>query len=318
MGGSSSKSSVTVKQNTTLINRSSINVFNKMVNTATINVSLQAVQNCSASLINNQKIDISNIVAGEDIVILSSQEQNALMNFSCIQRSDVKNDVVSKLTSQVMTDMKNNVQQDVINKINAQVASHSTSDWMSGFGGGSSSSSKVNQDINTYVENNQKKDIKNVFENALYSNFSNFVESNCIAKIIQGQEFSAKDLTAGRDVKLTVNQKQVAQQLAKCVQENNVSNKVMQDVTNFAGIKIVEDTEQGAETESTSTAEAISKALGPIGSVLDGLGGLIPDFNFPGLGDLGEAGKGLSVSSSSLSCCICLLILLLVLMKFIF
>lgn len=307
MGNSSSSSSVSIEQDNTIINRSTINSVNEMYNKAVVNTTIETVQECSASLIQGQNITLENLVIAGDIDLDLSQLQEALVDFSCTQQSEVQNEVANKLTAQIMQDLEKSTSTDVFTKLNAQAQANSKADFGSFPWSGADSSSKVNQKIKNHIENVQTTNLKNVVNTAVYSNFTNLTESKCVSKIVQSQNIGVKGITGGGDFSFTADQKQTAQMFANCVQQMDVSNKIINDVTKFIGIKVKEDTKTTAETEASATAEAISVVLGPIGAVGDAIGNIFPEI--PELGALGS----LVPASGSLSLCCCCLIMIVVL-----
>lgn len=313
MGNGSSKSSVTVEQNNTVINRSTINSVNKLYNSAVVNMTVQTVQKCSAALIQNQNITLENLDIKGDIKIDISQWQDALVDFSCIQKDEVKQDVVNKMTAQIMEDLQKSTSTDVFAKLNSQAMSNSKADFGSFPWAGASSDSTVNQKVTNYIENQTTVNLENVVSTSVYSSLTNLTESECFAKIVQSQNIGVRGIKGGGSFSFSADQKQSASMFAKCVQEMNVSSQIINDVTKFVGIKVKEDTKTTTETDATAGATAESTVLGPIGAIGDALGNLIPNLNF---GDLGGLSALIPISASLTLCCCCLIVIFIVISLF--
>lgn len=260
--GASSSAAVTQEFETTVINRSTINTLNKMVNTTAVNTLIQSVKNCSSTIVNSQRIVFKKFTAGGDIDINVSQNQSAWLNLSCAQRDEVKNDVITSMIDTITQALNSSTSQDVINKLNAEASSKSEEGWLTMPWGGASSDSSVNQKIKTYVENKKETNIQNVIENAVYANFTNSSYDECISKIINSQEIEAENLDAGGSIRFTANQEQAATLISECIQEANVTNRAVNDITRFLGIKIKEDVTQSTIIEAEAESKATAKKEG--------------------------------------------------------
>lgn len=313
MGNGKSKSSVTVEQDNTVINRSTINSVNKLYNSAVVNMTVQTVQKCSAALIQNQNITLENLDIKGDIKIDISQWQDSLVDFSCIQKDEVKQDVVNKMTAQIMSDLQKSTSTDVFTKLNSDALAKSKADFGSFPWAGASSDSNVNQKIKNYISNETNINLENVVSTSVYSSLTNLTESTCFAKIVQSQNIGVKGITGGGSFSFSADQKQSASLFAKCVQEMNTSSQMINDVANFIGVKIKEDTKTTAETEAEAGSTSESTVLGPIGALGDLLGNLIPNFNF---GNLGNLSALVPVSASLSLCCCCLIVIFIVISLF--
>lgn len=316
MGGSSSKSKVHQERNTFVTNRSDINILNEKINNTIVNTTVQNVKNCSASLVNNQRLKIIGVVAGEDIIISNQQIQEGMMDFSCVQTDEVKNDVAKQMIDQIMQQLQSTVDTSVIDKLNAVADSKSSQDWGAFPWGGADSKSNVKQIVNTNINNMTSKNIQNVVKNAVESNFTSATYNDCLSTVINNQEFEARDLQTGRTVRITNQQEQSAKLFAKCVQNSNIANSITDNITNFFGLDVKEDTKNStdATVSGESTSEAVSTGLfqgvaDMFRGVGDMFGGLFSSIlpNFGGVA---------SLSSPISSICCCLIIILIVVLMF--
>jgi hypothetical protein len=300
---SSSNSAITSEQDNTVINQSTINSVNELYNKAVVNMTVQTVQKCSSSLIQSQNITLSNLKIAGNITFDIQQWQDALVDFSCVQKEAVKQDVVNQMTSQIMQDLQSSTSTDVFSKLNDQAAAASKTDFGSFPWAQSSSNSDVNQKIKNYISNQTTVNLQNVVSTSVYSNFTNLTESTCFAQIVQNQNITVQGVQGGGDLSFSANQKQSASMFAKCVQDMNVSNKIVNDVTTFLGIKVKNDTQTTAESEATASSTAESTTLGPLGSLADALSQLIPNFGL-------DISMLLPVCASLSLCCCCIILIL--------
>ena len=319
MGGSESKTNATLDSNTTVINESTLNQFNSLVNKTAVNTMIENVKKCSASVVQSQHLTIKNITCGDNCNIALAQDQSAWLDFNCAQKDDVQMDVIQKMIDNINTTLKDNTSTDLLNKLNSNISSKSQSDWGALPWGGSSSNANVNQSIKNYVSNKTNVNTSNAIENAVYASFKNSNINECIAKIISEQEIKATDISAGKNFTFTVNQSQKADAIASCIQNANIASRVITDVTKFAGLdlSIKKDTE--VENISETKAESESKNTGffqGIGSVVESVGTAIGNVFgglLSGLG-LGAFAPLLGPSRSSSLCCCCCIIILIILM----
>lgn len=310
MGGSSSSSKVYQESETYVTNKSDIDVLNQTINTTIVNTVIENVKKCSASIIQNQKIEIIGLVAGEDINITSQQVQQGMLDFSCAQTDKIQNEVVNKMVTEIMNQMQTNVDTTVLEKLDAIASSKSTDEWGSFPWGGSESDSDVEQKIKTKIKTDLKKDIKNIVENSVMANFTNKNYNECLSRVVNSQEFLAKDLTAGKNITLTLEQDQAAQIFTRCIQDSDIANKVSTTITDFLGVAIKEDTSTTRMLLASADATAESLSGGFFEGIGRGIGnifkGLLPLDIFEGAPSI----LGL-LTTSSLSCCCCLILIIL-------
>jgi hypothetical protein len=319
MGGSSSKSKVTQVNNNFVTNTENINVLNSFINSTIVNSTVNQVKQCSASLINNQTIKILGVKAGEDLNLYLAQDSTGFLNFTCAQNSKVLNSVIGDLTQNILSTLKTNIGADVLNKLDALAASKSTQDWGAFPWSSSKSKTDTSQEVNNTVINTTNKNLETVISNSVESNFTMSDFSSCLAKVIANQDIVAQDLTAGRNITLSADQKVSTDLFQNCIQSSDIANNITSAITGF--LEIETDTVQSTELAQESHAESISKAeqtglfqgIGSMfNSIYSGLGNLFGGV----LGGVFGAGTGSQygpyVSSCSLCCC-CLIIILIIL-----
>lgn len=265
MGKSSSKSKTSQDVKNNIINKSSLNFLNENIVNTAVNVTIENVKSCSASLIQNQEFEVIGLNASGDISIVVDQVQQGMLTFECIQIDKVHNEIVNQIMNNVMNEIAKNVDTDVLNNLEALTKSKSTSDFLSL--GKSNSDSKTEQNIKNTVVNTDQRNIKNVVKFSTELNFSNKNFSNCISSAIAQQSVKARNLTAGGNISFVVNQKQAIELFAKCVQSSDVANTITSSISSFYGLKINDDISTGLS--NTAVGKTISEALvnGPLGSL---------------------------------------------------
>lgn len=267
MGGSSSKSEAKQKITNNVINKSVLDVLNSTIIDTIVAVTVENVKQCSASLIQRQNIKFGNLKAKGPININTSQTMDGMLNFACAQNDTVVNDITNSIISQVMGEINNKIDTQSINDLDAKANSKSTADFLSMFGN-SSSDAKTNQKIKNNIENTSKRTIKNVVEYSTNVNFTNKNLSTCLAKVVALQNFEVGNVESTESsISFTNDQKMSVQVFAQCVQSSNISNKIIQNMTNFLGLTIKDDTKTGLN--NTVVGESIATALsnGPLGSI---------------------------------------------------
>src|SRR5690606_37929347 len=128
---------------------------------------------CSSTLMQTQRIVISGIRSYGDINIDTNQNQDSYLSFACAQSDDVHNQITAELINTIMASFQTNIDAQTISDLNATANSKTTDEWLSMPWGGANSSSEVKQDTRIDITNITTKDIKNVVENAVETNFTN-------------------------------------------------------------------------------------------------------------------------------------------------
>lgn len=313
MGGSSSTANVTLESNTTIINESTMNSFNQLVNKTAVDTMIENVKKCSASVVQSQHLVVKHIKCGDNCNISLAQDQKAWLDFTCAQKDDVQMEVVQKMIDTISNGLKDNSSTDLLNKLNSNVSNKAKSDWGALPWGGSTTNTNVNQKINNYVSNKTNVNVKNAIENSVYASFKNSNINECIAKIVSEQEIQASDIEAGKNFTFTVNQSQKADAIASCIQNANIASRVISDVTKFAGLnlEIKKDTKVQNLSETKVESEALTTGFFQgIGSIFSGIIGSI--FGALGMGALAPISAPSSSSSLLLCCCLCCLIIIFV------
>lgn len=322
MGSSSSKSTVHQEENVLVMTENDVNLVNQQLNNFVAKAVVKAASACSSNILQTSKITIRNIEAKGDVDLTTSSKQQAYLDFSCINTTQVRNDIANEMIGQMMSSIENNNSVDVLSKMNA------VADAKAKQGAGAAilnpfSSTNSQSDVEQiknyqqHTKNNTK--IENIVKNAVEVGFTSENLSSCISQIQQSAEYQAENIKAGGNIKLIHSAEQGAQSFTNCVNETNVGNQVVSKLMNYFDIKTKSDTETKVKTESGGVAETSSYSAGlddviasigtAIGNIFGGIfGGIFEALGLTALGPM--AGPSSSSSSSSLCICLCCLLIL--------
>lgn len=307
MGSSKSKSTITVENNTTIINRSDINILNKNLNQVTANVTKNSTQKCSNSVDVQNVIDFSNAVIEGDLNIGVLSKDNpckveldtkATSNFECINASDMQNDIGSAMIDHMMNNIDNKASNEALTKMIANADSKAETGFL-GIGA-SSSSSNVNN-INRYTQvTDNKKNLTNVMKNVIENNMTVNDVASCINEVRTKQGFDASGtLIKGKVNMCNFTSNVVVDSFGKCLNKSGTTSKITNDIAKSLGVTIKEDVESKQTTEQSGSAQSIATVSG-VGDIFASLGSaFLGPFAIP------------LIISCSLACCCCIVIIVL-------
>jgi hypothetical protein len=302
--GSSSSSTVNQKYDTTIVNKSDINVLNENINNFVANTVVNQASDCSASISQLQTIDLSGMDVEGDLEIGEvSQSQKSNITFDCVQVSKFQNNIASGVLSEFSNAMKNSYTAETLDKLEAVAKSEGSG----GFGttGKVSSNSKVNVDYQYTNITDTRKNLQNVVKNAITNNMSMNDTQSCVAKVAAAQKFTLADSKVRGSVRIgAIKQDQASTLMAKCMQEKGNANKITNSVASALGVKIDETNSVKKITEISSSASSTAKNSGFFQSIGEGIGSIFSGL-FGGL--FGGLGGPISISSS-VCCCIIIMI----------
>lgn len=302
--GSSSSSTINQKYDTTIVNRSDINILNENVNNFVANTVVNQASECSASISQLQTIDLSGMDIGGDLEIGEvSQSQKSNITFDCVQVSKFQNDIANGVLAEFSNAMKNSYSAETLDKLEAAAETSASS----GFGatGGVSADSTVNVDYKYTNITDTRKNLQNVVKNAITNNMSMNDTQSCVSKVAASQKFTLADTKVKGTVRIgAIKQDQASTMMAKCMQEKGNANKITNSVAAALGVKIDETNSVKKSTEISSSAKSTAKNSGLFQSIGEGIGSMFSGI-FGGLFG-GMAGP---ISICSLVCC-CVIILI--------
>jgi hypothetical protein len=286
MGAASSTAISTQKSDTNIVNVSDLKLLNKSINNFTNNTAISNAKSCGAGIIQSQNISFDDLVADGDINISGvAQKQTAALSFSCIQDTQVKNDVANGVMSEYLNAIKNSFSSDVLSEMTSQAAASAKQSFGSFGSADAVSVNDMQYNFNSTTVLNQ--DIQNVVENAISNNFKMEDLQTCASSIDNNQNIKFKKLSSGRNINIKdISQEQAATLFSECIQNTKSASETTNAIASKLGLKI--------ENESSTTAKSIMSGISSAISSSTGL-------------DLGFG----SISASCGSCC-CIIIVIIV------
>lgn len=310
MGSSGSKSKVNQKYETTIINRSDIDILNKSVNDFVTNTVVNQASKCSANITQLQTVDLSNMkIAGDLVIGEIDQKQTAAITFDCVQVSSFSNNIANGIMTQYVETMNNNMSIDTLDKIVASADSKVESGFLN-TGGGGGSSSNIKTDYKYTATNETSKNIQNIIQNSITNNLNLDDLQECVASVKASQEVVAAGTEVGGNVNIgVIRQDQASTLLGKCVQQRNNANDITNQIINDLGLTIDETNSVKKTMESESKATSKNEAKGVFESLGDGIGGILGGF-----GDL--FGGLMSNQVALIASSVCIVIIIIVILVF--
>ena len=302
--GSSSSSTVNQKYDTTIVNKSDINILNENVNNFVANTVVSQAAACSASISQLQTVDLSGMdVAGDLDIGEVDQTQSSAITFDCVQVSKFQNDIANGVLAEYTNAMKNSYSTEALDKLTAAAEAKGSG----GFGttGKVSADSTVNVDYKFTNITDTNQTLQNVVKNAITNNMSMNSTQECVSKVAASQKFTAAGTKVGGNVKIgAIRQNQASTMMAKCVQEQGSSNKITNAVAAQLGVTIDNSNSVKKTTTISSEASSTAKNSGLFQSIGEGIGSIFSGI-FGGLfaGIFGTM-AGPSSICSSVCCCI--------------
>ena len=306
--GSSSSSDVNQTYDTTIVNKSDINILNKNINKTTTNTVVKTAAACSASVDQSQLLNFSNMhIDGNLDIGDASQSQTSALSFSCVQESNYQDALANNMKSAYVSAIKTGFSTAAEDKITAAAAAASKNEF--GSTGSSNSSSVVNVNYKFKQDNETDKNVQNVIENVITHNLNINNVQKCASSINNSQTQTYAGDTVGGSVKIgIIGQTQAATLMSECVQKTHNADDVTSKLASALGIKIHEENNVKKQTTISSEAKSEAKNVGVfqsagqgIGDVFKGIGGMFSGI-FGGL-------FGSPIVCLIICCCLCIVIL---------
>lgn len=309
MGASESKSSIKNINNQLVINKTDIDVLNEQNNIAIANTIISNASMSTSIILQNQKVNISNIRAKGDINIGEiRQDQSAFLSFKSLDIKNVTNEASSNILGNMMNELLSKVDNDAITKMLANAESSTKTEALS-MPGWASSKSDAENIVNTTLRNESVMKLKNIMANKIENNFTSENVSDCISRVSNSQEITIADIsTSDGSINLEgMYQDQAAEIIAECITNNGISNSIFTDLASTFGVTIVDE----KKTKTATEQSAVSKSTTETKGVLSGIGNLLSSITSGYFALVG----GISFCSSISCCCILILGLLFFMMS---
>jgi len=309
MGGSKSKTSVTTENDTTIVNRSDINILNQNLNSVTANVVQNTDQTCESRVNLSNVIDFTGAEIGGDFNIgtdTNGQDcqvdltTNAAITFQCVNASEMVNDIGSKMIDEMMNKIEQSSTTDALTKMQNQADSQAKTGTLGiGFSGSSSNSTSINKFKQV---NDNRKSIQNVVGTSVANNLTENKVAKCISSVSAKQGISSTGAKISGNVNICNYKSDVVADLfVSCLNEDQTTSKITDDIVKNLGVKVNEDSQNKLSTDQTNQASSSATVSG-IDSIFGSLGSaFLTPFALP-----------LSGLSLFLCCCCCCILLILI------
>ncbi len=274
MGSSHSSSSIYEQNNQVTVNDTDVKTYQEQINSQISNTTINAAKACTATITNNQGINISHLHSGGNTTISSNQTQTAALTFNCLDVSKVRNTVGAEIITKMTDNITANATAEALSVMRAQAESQAKQGFL-GIGGSSSDANTVIINNTTNV-NKTDMDISNVVKNVVQNNFSSEDLQTCISQANSNQSVQIGDVVAEGNIVVALDQNQATSVVTNCIQESDVANSITNAVASALGIT-VENTQKSASTQNTtggagSSATTQSIGAGTVGDAAKGVG----------------------------------------------
>lgn len=300
MGGSSSKSSQTITNNT--INANYLNSLNKNIMNSAVETMINNASSCSSAININNSCNVSDVSVGGDFNFGGNQSAQAKVNFDCIQANKTSADMATNMMSSITAELKTLNGTDAAANLNTASQSSNKSGFASA---PSNSKSGSSTNVTNNVTNETITNIENIFETNLKNNFSVETVNECIGKTNVSNEQNLSGIDVGGNANIECIQTASVEQVQNCKQLNDSISKTTQATFQELGISVVSESDTGSSTESSTTSKSENVATGPIEEAGNAVSSII--------GAVGLAYLGPVIGSVVI---VCVIVILLALMGF--
>ena len=302
-----SKSTMEVINNQLNVNEDYFSSFSSNTNEAVSNILNVAEKSCSSSTMNSQEQDIklSGVKAGS-INIGGKQTMAVSITAECIQKSELRANMIKEISQQIINDMQNNMNTESKNDIKTRADSKSSTGLGSGL-----FSPTINDDVNTKIRNDitnvnkNNESLTNIVSNSVISNFTNEDIQKCINDANNKQKQSAliEDSVAS-NININFDQDLSVQVFNKCIQDNINVNTILDKTATALDLSLTRVKEVSNDTKNESDISTATEAAGIGEAVAVGAEGLGTGLSnvYKGLGEAvstGSKGLGEGISTGS-------------------
>ncbi len=256
-----SKSSNNTTDNKKIINSTDIKVMSKSISENISNTVISNASTCGASSLSSQQMNLSNVNITDSSDVTLGQDNEAILNFSCVQESTVRADVANDLAKKLMDNIQNSNSSDMLGELEASASAKMKNSALSF--GQSGASSGNNNNIDYTMTNNTNINIEHVIQNSITNNFKNEDIKACNSNMVGMQEMNVNGATIKNSQGVNLTQRQVVASYSECKQIQDASNKIINTIIEDLGATIVNDTksEQSTKTKLETKSETIQKGL---------------------------------------------------------
>jgi hypothetical protein len=303
MGGSAS-SSVKMVDNKVIVNQTDIDIINQQMTTVATNTIVKNAQQNMSTLVQSQKINISDIISGGNVTIAGgTQDTSSTVSFSGINEIETYNDTAGQIYSTIMTALQTTADTSALSQMvaNAQSTMNTGALSMPSF---ATSNATTDTASNTNIDTKTKISLQNIVSNTISNNFTQENVSSCINAVNNTQSVDIRRIDAKGDVSIGVlDQKLATTMITQCLNKSETMNKILNSLAANTGVTVA--------TASTAAA-VVKQEAAAAGSTVNK--GLLEDIGEMFSGVYGGIATVVGVSASSCLCCLCMILLLIMFM----
>jgi hypothetical protein len=295
MGGSSSKSSLSIENNVLVVNKQNFEMQVENIAKLAIKEVMKASQTCNASTIQIQDIDVLDVTARDGSTITLDQAQKSNISLQCIQVANMKSSFSAEIVGKMMADLASDNNQEVMAKIAAQAESEAVNDSLGMPGAEASSETNIEVKNNIQQITDIHKKIQVKMERVVERELKTETINEIISSAIQIQKQRMGNLLAERNSKIIVGQSQAADTLVQATMTNGVIGDTIIAVMEDFGVKNTDSVKQKGTSDISAEAKSKSENKG-LGDMITGI------FDaFANMGIVGVIGSIISIVA-----CLCL------------
>lgn len=266
MGNTSS--SIKHENNTLIVNKTDIEILNKNVTDIVVDSIVNAANKCSAGISNTQRIGLDNIqVAGDFVLDGVEQKQSAVLNFECVQVTSIINEIHTDILNTMMNAIKNSSSQDILDQLESNAKATNKTGFASFPISGATKSSSDTK--NNYTSVDEKLiNVQNVIENHISNSFKAESVNECISTVKNYQDIHKSNIKVDGNMTIkNITQEQSSSMISKCVQNNEIVNRMANKIASDLGITIQDDKQITKKTETKTTSDTTRVSEGPIDAI---------------------------------------------------
>lgn len=281
MGGSSSKSSQTITNNT--VNQNFMNTLNKTIMNSAVETMINNASSCSSAVNVNNSCNVSDMTVGGDFNFGGNQTAQAKVNFNCIQANQTSADMATSMMASMAAEMKALNGTEAAANLNTASESSNKSGFAS-MPSNSKSSSSTN--VTNNVTNETISNVQNIFETNLKNNFSVNTVNECIGKTNVTNEQNISGVDVGGNANIECIQTASVEQVQECKQLSEAVSKTTQETFQELGLTVATESDTSASTESTVSSTSVNIATGFIEEIGNAISSIIGAIGLAYLGPI--------------------------------
>lgn len=250
--GNDSSTAIKNESNTLITDTTHIETLNQSMNKVMSETTINMANVCSNNVAGLQQIELKNINVKGDLNINLKQNQSVVVTFSCLNVSDVVNQVNNDLVNSMMQQIESINNTDILQQLDANASTSQSA----GFGGGiNSAKTKQNQTTNYTQNTSRYENLQTLVQNVVETNFTTDIANKCLNSVNESNNAQATDIYVGGNAIIAIDQEQAVTTYTECVNKSNISNNVTTQLLNALQIKVATTSTSVVKQEATATSK---------------------------------------------------------------